>query len=196
MLKLLYINQLERRNIPFEHNLDHGGAGEDSNIADAGCGPCSVCMLINNMTMDKPELQDIIELVYESKANREPGTEMKLLGPLTAERFNLDYKETDSVGELIAHLQNGGMAVVNVGGDREGHTGVFSHGGHFILAVAFVDGEICILDPSWKEGKFDEDGRKGFVREVAPYLYCAPEVLVRDTENRTPGYYLFSRKVK
>lgn len=193
---MIYINQLERREIPFEHNLDNGGAGEHANVADAGCGPCSVCMVINNMTMDTPSLEEIIGLVYESKANREPGTDMKLLGPLAAERFNLDYKETDSVGELIAHLQNCGMAVANVGGDREGHVGVFSHGGHYIAVIAFVNGELCILDPSWKEGKFSEDGRKGLVRENYPYLYCAPEVLVRDTENRTPGYYLFSRKVK
>lgn len=191
---MIYINQLERKEIPFEHDLDNGGAGEYSNVAAAGCGPCSVCMVINNMTFDTPSLEEIIHLVYEAKANREPGTDMKLLAPLVAERFNLDYKSTDNVGELITHLQNGGMAVANVGGDREGHIGVFSHGGHYIAVIGFVNGELCILDPSYKTDKFNEDGRRGLVREIPPYLYCAPEVLVRDTENRTPGYYLFSRK--
>ncbi len=193
---MIYINQLERNEIPFEHDLDNGGAGEYSNVAAAGCGPCSVCMVINNMTMDTPSLEEIINLVYEAKANREPGTDMKLLAPLVAERFNLDYKSTDNVGELITHLQNGGMAVANVGGDREGHIGVFSHGGHYIAVIGFVNGELCILDPSYKTDKFNEDGRRGLIREIPPYLYCAPEVLVRDTENRTPGYYLFSRKSK
>ncbi len=193
---MIYINQLERKEIPFEHDLDNGGAGEYSNVAAAGCGPCSVCMVINNMTMDTPSLEEIINLVYEAKANREPGTDMKLLAPLVAERFNLDYKSTDNIGELIAHLQNGGMAVANVGGDREGHIGVFSHGGHYIAVIGFVNGELCILDPSYKTDKFNEDGRRGLIREIPPYLYCAPEVLVRDTENRTPGYYLFSRKSK
>ncbi len=193
---MIYINQLERKEIPFEHDLDNGGAGEYSNVAAAGCGPCSVCMVINNMTMDTPSLEEIINLVYEAKANREPGTDMKLLAPLVAERFNLDYKSTDNVGELITHLQNGGMAVANVGGDREGHIGVFSHGGHYIAVIGFVNGELCILDPSYKTDKFNEDGRRGLIRKIPPYLYCAPEVLVRDTENRTPGYYLFSRKSK
>lgn len=193
---MIYINQLERKEIPFEHDLDNGGAGEYSNVAAAGCGPCSVCMVINNMTLDTPSLEEIINLVYEAKANREPGTDMKLLAPLVAERFNLDYKSTDNVGELITHLQNGGMAVANVGGDREGHIGVFSHGGHYIAVIGFVNGELCILDPSYKTDKFNEDGRRGLIREIPPYLYCAPEVLVRDTENRTPGYYLFSRKSK
>ncbi len=193
---MIYINQLERKEIPFEHDLDNGGAGEYSNVAAAGCGPCSVCMVINNMTMDTPSLEEIINLVYEAKANREPGTDMKLLAPLVAERFNLDYKSTDNVGELITHLQNDGMAVANVGGDREGHIGVFSHGGHYIAVIGFVNGELCILDPSYKTDKFNEDGRRGLIREIPPYLYCAPEVLVRDTENRTPGYYLFSRKSK
>lgn len=193
---MIYINQLERKEIPFEHDLDNGGTGEYSNVAAAGCGPCSVCMVINNMTLDTPSLEEIINLVYEAKANREPGTDMKLLAPLVAERFNLDYKSTDNVGELITHLQNGGMAVANVGGDREGHIGVFSHGGHYIAVIGFVNGELCILDPSYKTDKFNEDGRRGLIREIPPYLYCAPEVLVRDTENRTPGYYLFSRKSK
>ena len=29
-----YINQLEHRDIPYEHNLDHGGAGGE---AECGC---------------------------------------------------------------------------------------------------------------------------------------------------------------
>ena len=193
-IPMIYINQLERAHIHFEHNLDNGGAGDHSNIASSGCGPCSLCMVINNMTMETPSLEDCIQMVYEADANREPGTDMRRLGPLAAERYNLDYRETDSIGELIAHLQNGGMAIANVGGDRDGHIGVFSHGGHYIAVTAFVNGEMCILDPSWKEGKFSEEGRQGLVREMLPYLYCAPEVLMRDTENRTPGYYLFSRK--
>ena len=35
-----YINQLEHRDIPYEHNLDHGGVPEEKrNVAAAGGGP-------------------------------------------------------------------------------------------------------------------------------------------------------------
>ena len=53
--------------------------------------------------------------------------------------------------------------------------------------------EMCILDPSLKEGKFDEEGRKGKVRVGGNFAYCDPQVLARDTDNRDPSYYLFTR---
>ena len=86
------------------------------------------------------------------------------------------------------------MAVANAGGDREGYNAVFSHGGHYI-AVISVDGDTaCVLDPSYKPGKYEEEGRQGKAAVAEPFVYCSLEVLRKDCENRDPSFYLFSRK--
>ena len=53
---------------------------------------------------------------------------------------------------------------------------------------------ICVLDPTLKEGKNEEPGREGKVRLDAPFAYCSPELMEKETDNRNPGFYLFSRK--
>ena len=190
-----YINQLEHRDIPYEHNLDHGGVPEEKrNVAAAGCGPCCLCMMVDALTLSTYELTDCLKLSNEVGANREIGTSLKILGPVVAERFNLNYGETSDLNELKAHLAKGGLAIANSGGDREGYTGVFTHGGHYILVVSADDNEACILDPSYKEGKYEEPGRDGKARAVDGFVYCSLKVLAEDCANRTPSYYLFSRK--
>ena len=140
-----YINQLEHRDILYEHNLDHGGVPEEKrNVAAAGCGPSCLCMMVDALTLSTYELTDCLKLSNEVGANREIGTSLKILGPVVAERFNLNYGETSDLNELKAHLAKGGLAIANSGGDREGYTGVFTHGGHYILVVSADDNEACI----------------------------------------------------
>ena len=170
-----YINQLEHRDIPYEHNLDHGGVPEEKrNVAAAGCGPSCLCMMVDALTLSTYELTDCLKLSNEVGANREIGTSLKILGPVVAERFNLNYGETSDLNELKAHLAKGGLAIANSGGDREGYTGVFTHGGHYILVVSADDNEACILDPSYKEGKYEEPGRDGKARAVKLWLLSSP----------------------
>ena len=167
---------------------------EKRNVAAAGCGPSCLCMMVDALTLSTYELTDCLKLSNEVGANREIGTSLKILGPVVAERFNLNYGETSDLNELKAHLAKGGLAIANSGGDREGYTGVFTHGGHYILVVSADDNEACILDPSYKEGKYEEPGRDGKARAVDGFVYCSLKVLAEDCANRTPSYYLFSRK--
>ena len=111
-----YINQLEHRDIPYEHNLDHGGVPEEKrNVAAAGCGPSCLCMMVDALTLSTYELTDCLKLSNEVGANREIGTSLKILGPVVAERFNLNYGETSDLNELKAHLAKGGLAIANSG---------------------------------------------------------------------------------
>ena len=67
-----YINQLEHRDIPYEHNLDHGGVPEEKrNVAAAGCGPSCLCMMVDALTLSTYELTDCLKLSNEVGANRE-----------------------------------------------------------------------------------------------------------------------------
>lgn len=118
---------------------------------------------------------------------------MRLLAPAVAERFHLQLQTTDELAQMAGCLRSGGAAVINVGGNRENYTGTFSDGGHYIAALSESRGEFCLLDPSWTPRKYREAPRCERVRQRGRFLYAPADVLRRDTANRSPAYYLFSR---
>lgn len=192
---MLYLNQLDYRDVPYHHNVANGGVPEKRRwISTSGCGICSACMIVEHLTARTLPLEECVKLSERSGANKEIGTRMKLLGPFIAELYDLEYSTTKDPKELIAHLQAGGEAAVNVGGDHDDHIGLFSHGGHYIVAVAYDGEKVCILDPSYKVGKYEEEGRKGKVHVNYPFAYCSIEDLDADVQNREIPYYLFKRK--
>jgi hypothetical protein len=125
-------------------------------------------------------------------ANHAIGTDMKLLAPEIAKRYQLELVTTDDPAQLAHCLHQGGAAIVNVGGDREGHTGTFSNGGHYIVAIKEENGFFYILDPSWTPEKYQSSPRRERVRQMGKLLLAEESVLQEDTANRSPGYYLFS----
>ena len=192
---MIYLNQLDYPDMPYTTDLDNGGApAEKCNVAAAGCGPCSLCMVVEGLTMAHLDLTECLRLSHEAGADRRLGTSLAILGPVIAEKYGLSYRNTSDPGEMAEHLRRGGLVIANSGGDREGYTGVFTHGGHYVTVLSVSDGICCILDPSWKPGKYDEEGRKGLVREAYPYMYCSLETLAKDCENRDPAYHLFARQ--
>ena len=192
---MYYINQLDYPHIRYEHDLDNGGAPEEKcTAAAAACGPCCLCMIVENMTFGHLELTDCLELSAKVGANRQRGTSLKILGPAVAEKYGLTYDTTNDVKKLVEHLQRGGMAIANSGGDREGYVGLFTHGGHYITILSTDGKDACILDPSYKEGKYEEEGRQGKAEVHEPFVYCSLDVLMEDCSNRDPAFYLFARK--
>ena len=202
-----YLNQNDYPYIKFMSNVDHCPDDDvemvkrvyGGNIKISGCGMCSAVMAVHYLLPEaKFELWDAIDLNYECHANGTWGTEMENYGEPLAKKFNLDYKPSNSDEELIDCLKTGGVVIINVGGDQKdkGYTGVFSHGGHFILAISVErDGRIVILDPAFTEDRYDEEGRKGKVEvKYGKLCYTTIDVLREDSSNRDPGYFLFWRK--
>ncbi|MBQ3866715.1 MAG: hypothetical protein II776_07415, partial [Clostridia bacterium] len=177
---------------PYEHDLKRGGAPPDKrNVATSGCGICSLCMIVENLTDRRLSVEEAIALSYACGANEGVGTTMRLLGPYAAEKLGLIHQATDSLEELLSCLKKGGMAIVHVGGDREGHVGLFSHNGHYVVAAAYDGEDLCILDPAYRPGRYEEEGRRGKAKVDEPFVYCKPETVLEDTLNRTPHFHLF-----
>ena len=192
---MLYLNQLNYRHIRYEHNVENGGVPEERrNIATSGCGLCSTCMVVDQLTNHELSLDECVRMAYATNANRLVGTRMNLLGPAVAEKFNLTYSNTNKIEEVLQCLRDGGKVVINVGGDHDGYVGLYSHGGHYILAIAYDGKEMCILDPSYREGKYEIEPHIGKVRVDYPFTYCKPETIVDDTRNKPIRYHLFKRK--
>ncbi len=191
-----YLNQLEYEAMPYPTNVKEPEStlAAEGNIALAGCGICSAAMMLEQLLSGDYSLEEIRDLAVSCKANLDPGTDMKVLGQELCCRYGLVLHMSDRTEDLLECLQTGGRVIINVGGDREGHTGVFSHGGHYILAVDCQDNTVTILDSSWKKDKFDEPDRKGKVTVHYPFCLCSTEILNEDTANRSPAYYCFKRR--
>lgn len=190
---MLYLNQLEYSHIKYYHNAAHGGPIEGrDNVGTSGCGLCSLCMIVDHLTTDSLDLEECVRLSEESGANHSFGTDMKILGPIIAERFGLDMDTTTHKSVLIAHLQNGGEAIAHVGNKGEGVPGLFTARGHYVTLISAKNEEICILDPSFKDDKFDTDDRRDKVRIVSPFVYCTVDTLLGEIKGN--GFYLFKRK--
>ena len=171
--------------------------GRTTTVASSACGLCSAVMVADRLLVDSGfELKDAIKLSYDVKANYSHGTSYKRFAPAFAEKMGFDWEGTNDPERLRYCLRTGGAAVIHVGGDREGHIGVFSHGGHYVAAISEDrDGRIVILDPSYADGKYEEEGRKGLVElKNRVIAICDMQVLIDDTANREPHYHLFWRK--
>ena len=121
-----YLNQLDHPDIPYPTDAaTEGSRFHDLSIKEAGCGLCSLAMMVDRLTTKTISLKRLIALSLKHKANLHPGTDMKILGPVVADLYDLDFSTTNRVKKAMQHLKNGGSVIANVGGDREGYTGVF-----------------------------------------------------------------------
>lgn len=196
-----YINQLDYPDMIYVTRTKMEGEarekGKTTTIKSSGCGLCSAVMvadrLIPNCNFD---LTQAIQLSYDSESNDKAGTSSVTFVPAFAEKMGFTFERTKDIEKLLYCLRTGGAAIVNVGGDHDDHIGLFSHGGHYIAAIDVEpDGRIAILDPSYKENKYEEDGRAGKVEmKNGVIALCAPEVLADDCTNRETPYNLFWRK--
>lgn len=195
-----YVNQLQYPDLPYPTGCDLEGEareeGKKTTVKTSGCGLCSAVMIADRLLPNCDfDLKKAMEISFESGANRRFGTNYPKFGPLFAKRYGLTFEMTNDLEKLYECLRTGGVAAANVGGDREGYTGVFSHVGHYIVVMGIEpDGRLAILDPAYEEGIYEEEGRKGKVEVKAGYIaLCAPEVLAKEIDNRNPGLFLFHR---
>ena len=192
---LYYVNQLGYPHVRYEHNIENGGViPERRNVATSGCGICCACMIVGNLTPVRPSVEEFTKLTMECGANGIVGSRMRILGPVIAEKYGLEYSTTNDPQVLLAHLSTGGMAVANVSGDREGYKGLLSTRAHYVVIERASGDELCILDPAYQFGKFDTDERRGKVRLELPRVYCSLADMEVDTATRDIHYYLFSRR--
>jgi len=195
-----YINQRDYPEKPYITRTEMQGEafekGQKTTVKSSACGLCSAIIVLDRLLVHYDfDLDDAIQMSYDTKANHRVGTDYARFAPAFAERFGLKYETTNDTEKLLHCLHTGGVAVANVGGDREGYTGVFSHIGHYIVIInEEPDGRVAILDPSFFEGKYEEEGRQGKVELKNQNIeICKISVLKKDVESRVPSFHLFWR---
>lgn len=196
-----YVNQLEYPDLLYVTRKEMEGEdkerGRTTTIKSSGCGLCSAIMVLDRLI---PEidftLRDAIKISYDVNANHKSGTDYKRFAPAFAEKYSLELEKTNDPERLSYCLRTGGAAVLHVKGDRDGYVGVFSHGGHYVAAISVErDGRLAILDPSYFDGKYEEEGRRGLVEmKNGVVALCDMQVVIDDTAPAEPSFYLFWRK--
>ena len=193
-----YYNQRRYSYIPYPQLTDFPDDpyGKNATVRSGGCGLCSACMMVDQLTMQPFSVRECAQLSMDCGGNHDDGTDMEIFGPVLAEKFGLEFYPTNDVALATEELRNGGRVILLVGGDREGRKGVFSSGGHFVLIISTTEDEFCILDPSWRRDKYTLPEKNGLVRQDGLFIYAPHSVVDEDKVNRSDrhGYYIFKRK--
>ena len=166
----------------------------NDSIADAGCGLCACCMIVEALTGKTYTPPEAAKLALAVGARDAGGSDISLLAPAVCGIFRLHYELTNDAGRVLQFLQDGrGMVVANPGGDREGWVGVFTDTGHYIVLAAAQGREIKVWDPMLRPGRYDKEGRRGKARVEGNDAFADIAVIAKDCDNRTPAYTLIWR---
>ena len=187
-----HIIQRRYAHIPYPFRPDD--PQNPGNVRKNGCCLCSACMVVDQLTTKEFSVKDAVALSLSVKANHATGTDIMILGPAVAEKFNLDFKPTDDINEAIEAVRDGGRVIVRVSGRYECNRKIFTKTGHYMVMIAATKDEVCILDPDWTAKSFPKWEKEGLVRTEGTFVYIAPEVLHSEGIQIHPKYYIFRRK--
>jgi len=186
-----YYNQNKYASFPYP-----SATNKAATIKSGGCGVCCSSMIAETLTGQSFDPPAAAKFAIANNARASSGTSMQVMSKAVADKFGLALSTTSDENTLLKHIKNGGLAIANVGGDRKavGYVGVFSDGGHYVVIGGAVNDTVSVYDPGLYAGKFNKAGRKGKVGIVGHECKCNISVLAQDTANRSPAYYLFSKK--
>lgn len=182
-LKGFLCNQREYPDIPYP-----APGYENATIKSGGCGVCAVVNVVGALTGKAISVRVMRDLAVSGGARVSGGTDMKRLASLICGRYGLKVTTTSSLPELQRHLIRGGVAICNSAG-----RGMFSTGGHYVVALGILGGKVCIADPGLYTGKYSTAARKAKVQVSGDLIFADAETLNTDCIGRAPRYYLFSK---
>lgn len=190
-----YVNQLEHSHWLYTTHVDDEG-GRPTTVESSGCGLCSALMVADRLLPNcQFDLADAIDLSYSVKANHLVGTAYDRFFPAFAEKLGFKLEMTSDPERLCYCLRTGGAAVAYVTGEKEGQVGLFTYHTHYIAVIGEEpDGRVAILDPSYEEGKYEEEWRAGKIELKNDVIaLCSLQVLMEEIVTHAPGFYLFWR---
>lgn len=157
-------------------------------IKSGGCGVCAAVNVVGALTGKCISVRVMRDLAVNGGARVSGGTDMRRLAQLIAQQYKLKYTTTSSVTELLAHLKKGGVAICNSAGK-----GMFSTGGHYVVALGILGGKLCIADSGLYTGKYSTAARRAKVSVSGDLIFADAATLDADCVGRYPRYYLFSK---
>ena len=152
-MKACYYNQMDSRwaNHPYP-----APGYEDKTCGTSGCGTTCGAMIVSSCR--EKITPDVMCDISRENGYRVPGGTADGLFSYIAKRWEIEMKTLHSSYEAHQACKEGYFVVICCA------AGLWTTGGHFILAVGANDTDIEIYDPYLYNGKFDRPGRQGKVR--------------------------------
>lgn len=149
----IYYNQMDSRwaNHPYP-----APGYEDKTCGTSGCGTTCGAMIVSSCR--EKITPDVMCDISRENGYRVPGGTDDGLFSYIAKRWEIEMKTLHSSYEAHQACKEGYFVVICCA------AGLWTTGGHFILAVGANDTDIEIYDPYLYNGKFDRPGRQGKVR--------------------------------
>lgn len=150
----IYYSQVDARwkNHPYPANAV---GYTDKTIGSSGCGPTCAAMVVSSAreTVTPAQMGDI----FRQQGFRVAGGTAWSAFNWVAQNWRLETKEVRSSYDALQACKEGYFVVINVG------AGLWTTGGHYILAVGADGDRIQIYDPYLYTNKFNRNGRAGKV---------------------------------
>ena len=179
--------QLDYEHIPYPSPTSPHG-----NLANNGCGVCCASMVVEALTGQDFPPEESAVLAKSCGAREGFGTDMRIFAPAFAAEKGLNWESTQDPDRILEFLRAGqGLVIANTAGDREGWTGVFSDGRHYIVVASAEGNTVQVWDPLLAPGRYDIPGRVGKVRLEGFRAYADFSVVWNDCGSRL--FYLFSK---
>jgi hypothetical protein len=161
---------------------------ETATIKSGGCGVCASVNAVAALTGKNVPVRAMRDLAVDGQARVSGGTDMRQMITLLCRDFGLKSRTTSSVYEMQQHLAQGGVAICNTAGK-----GMFSTGGHYVVALGMLGNKICIADPGLYTGKYSNAKRRAAVTVSGDLIFASAATLDADCVGRWPRYYLLSK---
>ena len=184
---MIYYNQYNYPHIPYP-----SPTLPKATVESGGCGVCCASIVVETITGVKIPPEKMAPYAIAEGARVNGGTDMHRLAESLSRDFEMPYAKYDRLEGLVSVLRAGGIAICNVSGDKPNMKGIFSNGGHYIVAAGIAaDGRIIVYDPGMYIGKYSSAYRAKHVKQQGNELLVKAETLHADCEGRSPRYYLF-----
>lgn len=157
-------------------------------IKSGGCGVCAAVNVVGALVGKAISVRVMRDLAVNGGARVSGGTDMKRLAALVARQHGLRFSTTSDRTILLEHLRRGGVAICNTAG-----RGIFSTGGHYVVALGELGGKVCIADSGLYTGKYSTAARRAKVTVSGDLIFADAATLDADCIGRYPRYYLFSK---
>ena len=160
---------------------------QSATIKSGGCGVCAAVNAVGALTGKSVPVKEMRDLAIQCGARVSGGTDMKKLTAQMCRIYGLKCIQSNHISELTDHLKKGGVAICNTAG-----RGMFSTGGHYVVALGLLDGKLCLADPGLYAGKYSTARRRAAVQVSGDLLLTDAATLDADCVGRWPRYYLLS----
>lgn len=145
-------------------------------IGNSGCGPTCAAMVVATLrNKSVTPIQAAKWSVDHGYLSPHDGTYWSFFRPYLA-YYGIACTQTDSVEAAIASLRNNKMVITAVG------KGIWTSGGHFILAYGLVGDKVKIHDPN-SEASYRELANLNNYKKEAVQFWIVPEVWKVEVKN-------------